>query len=143
MGGTWAGLAYPTEPYFIEETRAYFVIDKGHEVAHIVSFEALGKAARYRFFVEGLAAAHELDDRPKWARRCGASWRWSSIPDALDRMTLAQSSENVDYALAAAYVEWLETEFGMERFKNFYRDLQILLRIQLRQPRPAAFRYGA
>lgn len=127
LGETWAGLAHPTEPYFIEETRSYFLSDNGHEVAHIVSFEALGKAARYRFFVEGLAAAHELDDRPKWARLCNASFRWISIPVVLDEMTLAQRSESVDYALAAAYVEWLETEFGMERFKDFYRDLQVYM----------------
>jgi hypothetical protein len=29
----------------------------------------------------------------------------------------------VDYDLAAAYVEWLEQRFGMERFRDFYRDL--------------------
>ena len=41
-GENWSGQAYPREPYFIQETRGYFVQDNGHEIAHIVSFETLG-----------------------------------------------------------------------------------------------------
>jgi hypothetical protein len=121
-GENWSGQAYPREPYFIQETRGYFIRDNGHEIVHIVSFETMGFPG-FRFFVEGLAAAHELDARPKWARLCGATDDSLELLGKLLSMTQARNSEQVDYALAAAYVEWLEGEFGLEGFKAFYRDL--------------------
>lgn len=123
-GENWSGQAYPREPYFIQETRNYFIGDNGHEIAHIVSYETLGFPG-FRFFVEGLAAAHELDARPKWARLCGGGGDSLQVVGKLASMALARTSEQVDYALAAAYVEWMEEEFGMERFKAFYRDLGV------------------
>lgn len=121
-GQNWSGQAYPREPYFIQETRDYFVEDNGHEVVHIVSFETLG-LPWLRFFVEGLAAAHELDARPKYARLCGIRADPEELPGILERMIGATISENVNYELAAAYVEWLEVEFGLETFKSFYQEL--------------------
>jgi hypothetical protein len=121
-GQNWAGQAYPREPYFIQETRDYFVRDNGHEIVHIVTFETMGLPDS-RFFVEGVAAAHELDDRPKWSRLCHNQADSSALMEILIGMLQVKSSAEVDYALAAAYVEWLEEEFGVERFKSFYRDM--------------------
>lgn len=121
-GQNWSGQAYPREPYFIQETRNYFLQDDGHEIVHIVSFETLGFPDQ-RMFVEGLAAAHELDAKPKWARLCYSGMDSTDVFQALGQMIDARVSESVDYALAAAFVEWLEEEFGMEDFKAFYRDL--------------------
>lgn len=121
-GENWSGQAYPREPYFIQETRDYFVRDNGHEIVHIVSFETLGFPDR-RMFVEGLAAAHELDARPKWTRLCYTGMDSTGAFRSLGQMINTKVSENVDYDLAGAFVEWLEDEFGMEAFKAFYRDL--------------------
>lgn len=121
-GQNWSGQAYPREPYFIQETRNYFVQDNGHEIVHIVSFETLGLPEK-RMFVEGLAAAHELDARPKWTRLCYSEMDSTDAFRFLGEMVDARVSEIVDYDLAGAFVEWLEEEFGMEVFKAFYRDL--------------------
>lgn len=124
LGRTHTGEAYLNEPYFITESLDYFHQDNGHEIAHIVSFEALGKPDRRRFFLEGVAAAHELDSEPKLHRLCGHhldSWEMESF---LESNTESTRSADVDYDVAAAFVEWLELEFGMERFKTFYRDLE-------------------
>jgi hypothetical protein len=121
-GASWSGQAYPQEPYFIQETRGYFIQDNGHEIVHIVSFETLGFPGA-RFFVEGLAAAHELDPKPKWARLCGFQMDSSRMMETLKDMATVGVSERVDYALAAAYVEWMEQEFGLARFRAFYGDL--------------------
>jgi PKD repeat protein len=117
-GQNWSGQAYPREPYFIQETRDYFTQDNGHEIVHIVS----GFPAQ-RFFVEGLAAAHELAPLPKWTRLCSVLGDSSQVLEVLTAMTDVGVSDQVDYTLAAAYVEWLEDTFGLERFKRFYRDL--------------------
>lgn len=121
-GSTWSGQAFPREPYFIQETRDYFVEDNGHEIAHIISFEALGFPESH-FFLEGLAAAHELDSEPKLSRLCGSDLDSSELFAILKTQFPEPVSSKVDYALAAAYVEWLEVKFGMERFRAFYRDM--------------------
>jgi hypothetical protein len=118
-GDNWSGQAYPREPYFIQEDRDYFVSDNGHEIVHIVSFETMG-FPNNRFFVEGLAAAHELSDQPKWTRLCFGFSDSSQVAEALARVFDVTTSPEVNYALAGAYVEWLEQKFGIETFKAFY-----------------------
>ncbi|MDB5050586.1 MAG: hypothetical protein JWO30_3657 [Fibrobacteres bacterium] len=118
----WSGEAFFEKPYFIQETRSYFVIDPGHEVAHIISFETMG-VPKLRFFLEGLAVAHELDPNPKWARLCRYDITEESVAEDLQHTGQILSSYDVNYPLAGAYVEWLEQTFGIERFKDFYWDL--------------------
>ena len=123
LGPTRSGEAYFNEPYFISESWRYFVQDNGHEVAHIVSFATLGRPGPRRFYVEGLAAAHELDSRPKLSRLCYYFWDEEELEALLLEQGEAERSELVNYALAAAFVEWLEEVFGMDAFKEFYQDL--------------------
>ncbi len=120
--GNWSGEAFPEKPYLIQETRSYFQIDPGHEVAHVVSFETMG-IPKYRFLVEGLAVAHELFSQPKWTRDCVDLMRGESLLNDLQAVTEITASEQVNYPLAGAFVEWLEEAYGVEEFKSFYRDL--------------------
>lgn len=124
LGPTRSGEAYANLPYFISESWDYFIHDDGHEIAHIVSFATMGFPNPYRFFVEGLAAAHELDSRPKLVRLCRYYWEREEIDLLLAEQGQVLQSGLVNYHLAAAFVEWLEQEFGMDAFKRFYRDLE-------------------
>jgi hypothetical protein len=124
LGPTRSGEAYSNHPYFISESWNYFVQDNGHEIAHIISFETLGFPGPHRFYVEGLAAAHELDSQPKLARLCRYLWDEEELAALLVGQGEVRRSELVNYDLAAAFVEWLEQEFGMEAFKTFYRELE-------------------
>lgn len=120
--GEWGGRAHPQMPYLIQETKQYFIRDSGHEVVHAVVFETLGHPS-FSFFVEGLAVAHELSDIPRWYNICRHNYSESELYEKLDKMLLANKSEDIDYPIAGAYVQWMEREFGLEPFKTFYQDL--------------------
>ncbi len=109
------------------ESRDYVLNDDGHEIAHIVSFDKLGRS-KNKFLLEGLAVLLEYKTDDYNVIEEYLTYQPSRQEKKSDSLSISrQILENrfdytyYSYRKAGAFLCYIRNVYGMDKVKDFYR----------------------
>jgi hypothetical protein len=119
------------------ESRDYVLNDDGHEIAHIVSFDKLGRS-KNNFLLEGLAVMLEYKTDQYNVIEEFLSYQPSKQEKKSDSLTISRQilEDRFDYTYysyrkAGAFLCYMANSYNMDRLKEFYRVSCNVLSVEL------------